>query len=92
MQFRIEKQPTMTTYKIEFDFRNKMIEIESKFYRFEDGGRLTIIDGDLSTEGFYRIIQKGKRYFLVTEPEIIKGSKEIPIDLLLNNSIVFIND
>ena len=82
----------MSIYKIEFDIRNKVIEFDNKFYRFEYGGKLTIIDGVLSTEGFYSLIQKGKRYFLVTEPEIIKGNKEIPIDLLLNSSIVLIND
>ena len=82
----------MTIYKIEFDIRDKAIEFDNKFYRFENGGRLTIIDGGLSIEGFYNLVKKGERYFLVTDPEIIKGKKELPIDLLLNDSIILVNE
>ncbi len=82
----------MTIYKIEFDLRDKAIEYDSKHYRFENGGRLTIIDGDSSIEGTYNLVKKGERYFLVTDPEIIKGKKELPVDLLLNDSIILVNE
>ena len=80
----------MTIFKIEFDRRNKVIQFDNKYYRFENGGRLIITDGDLCSVGTYNLVKNGARYFLVTEPELIKGKKELPIDLLVNNSIILV--
>ncbi|OFX50520.1 MAG: hypothetical protein A2066_09240 [Bacteroidetes bacterium GWB2_41_8] len=82
----------MTIYKIEFDLRGKVIELDNKYYRFENGNCLTINDLDSSIQGTYNLVKKGERYFLLTDPEIIKGKKELPIDLLLNDSIILVNE
>lgn len=80
----------MNSYKIEFDFTNKILERNNKFYRFESG-KLTITSNDVIIEGFYKIFKRAERYYLVTDPEIFDGKKEIPIDLLLNENIPVLN-
>ena len=80
----------MANYKIGIDFNNKSLEIDNKFYHFEFG-KLIITGGDKPIEGTYYILQKEKRYYLVTKPEIVKGKKEIPIDILLDEKFILLN-
>lgn len=81
----------MNNFKIEFDFSNKIFDVNGQFYRF-DYGRLTISDNGATIETSYEIIFKKGRYILKTGVEIFQGLKEVPIDLILNNILILKND
>lgn len=75
----------MSTTLIKSLLEGHRVQINSKFYLFDFGGKLTISCIDDPIYGEYEIISKNNYYYLKTNPSILEDTDEILISILLGN-------
>ena len=68
-----------------------MFEIDGNYYHFQHGGKLLVTSVTPPVEGFYSVFQRENRCYLQTDPEIIEGKKELPLDLVLGERFVLLD-
>jgi len=72
--------------------KDKIFSINDKNIHFYANGKLLITTENETTYGEYNFLIKDNRCYLKTNPSLIDNLTEITFDIIINESIILIND